>query len=314
MSKIRSKIEQALQKAQRKPQEGMVPGESLSRESRQGSDGQPISVVAHRGELQQARGDIARMNEVDPLTIQSLANLGIIHGLREEDSVVKAFRELRTKIVQHTNGRSCCVMVSGLSRECGSSYVATNLAAAFARDPSKTALLVDCSVHHPWVYRLVRGQDPLGLADYLENPEIGLSKIIHPVGIPRLRVIPLGRGGDGPAEHFSSAGMKAMLHDLAERFSDRFIIIDAPPLTESADAHILAELCDFAAVVLPYGKVTEAQAVNAVKVIDRKKFLGFVFNNKPDLPPLDWRQMLRDALGLRRAKRGLSASADGETT
>lgn len=315
MSKIRSKIEQALQKAQKKGQDGLIPQRSAQQGP--GSDGagrgQPIIAVTHRGELQQTRGDIARMSESEMLTSQNLANLGIIHGLREEDSVVKAFRELRTKILQRTGGRNCRVMVSGLSRACGSSYIATNLAAVFARDPSKTAMLVDCSLHHPWVYRLVRGQDPLGLSDYLENPEIGLSQIIHPVGIPRLRVIPLGQNRSGPAEHFSSMGMKAMLQELGDRFSDRFIIMDAPPLTESADAHILAELCDFAVVVLPYGRVTEAQAVSAVKLIDRNKFLGFVFNNKPDLPPLDWGQVLRDALGVRRATGGLPVAPDGET-
>ena len=63
-------------------------------------------------------------------------------------------------------------LVAPVSHGCGGSFVARNLAAAFAFDEAKTALLIDCDLRHPAQHATL-GVDPSegGLIDYLEDPD-----------------------------------------------------------------------------------------------------------------------------------------------
>jgi hypothetical protein len=73
-------------------------------------------------------------------------------------------------------------------------------------------------------------------------------------------------------------------------------------MTQSADTQILAELCDYIVLVVPYGKVTNQQIDACVKELDNKKLLGVVFNNEPYLPALNWKELFRSALQLVRER------------
>ena len=84
-----------------------------------------------------------------------------------------------------------------------------------------------------------------------------------------------------------------MLSSIRQRYAERFILIDAPPVSETADTQILAELCDYILLVVPYGKVTNGQVEASIKSIDSKKLLGIVFNNEPAVPGIDWKILLK---------------------
>lgn len=227
---------------------------------------------------------IALMKEPAPKSPNELAERGIIHPQMRENATVKAFREVRTKILQATQGRNCVVMVTSVAGQNGTTFVALNLSAAFALDEGKTALLFDCNLRNPRLHFLFKNQTATGLTDYLENPSMDVADIIHPVGIERLRVVPAGGRREIPAEYFTSARMKWLLESVRARYPERFVILDAPPMTESADTQILAELCDYVILVVPYGTVNQAQIDDCIKALDRKKLLGVVFNNEPRIP------------------------------
>ena len=137
---------------------------------------------------------ISRMagNEHKLLSADELWERGIIHPQRAEEPAVQVFRELRTKIIQQNHGQNAVILVAAVSKGNGASFIARNLGAAFAFDSAKTALLVDCNFRNPSVHRLLPNTSLPGLADYFENPEIDVTKIIHPVGIARFRAIATG--------------------------------------------------------------------------------------------------------------------------
>lgn len=232
----------------------------------------------------QSTGAIATMREQAPRSKGELDAARIIYPEMGESPTVKSFREIRTKILQATLGRNCTVMVTGVTAKSGTTFVATNLSAAFAFDEGKTALLVDCNLRNPQLHQLIRGDSANGLADYLENSAMDPADIIHPIGIERVRVIPAGGRREAPGEYFTSVKMKQLLETVRNRYPERFIILDSPPMTESADTQILADLCDYIVLVVPYGTVTRSHVDACVKAMDRNKLLGIVFNNEPRLP------------------------------
>lgn len=295
-----SKIEKALNKARGAGGLRVVSSQPLRTEDDQPSGNLP-ATVGTAALIEQHPGmskAIARMKEKLPLGKHVLAQNQIIYPEMGENEIVRAFREIRTKIIKKTQGQNCTIMVTSVTGGGGSSFVTLNLGAAFSFDAGKTALLLDCNFKNPSLHRLFGAGTFRGLKDYLENSDMDVAEIIHPVGIERLRIIPSGGRREIPSEYFTSLKMKQLLDNIKQRYRDRYIILDAPPMTESADTQILAELCDYIVLVAPYGRVTEPQVDVCAKAISEKKLIGIIFNNEPAPPALNWRSILNPFFAL----------------
>jgi len=243
------------------------------------------SVVTHRSANPES---IARMaaNEVKMLAPADLEERGIIRPQRGEDPTVQVFRELRTKIIQQAQGQNAIILITSVSPGCGASFVARNLAAAFAFDVGKTALLIDCNLANPSVHQMLRNASVPGMTDYLENPTLDIDKIIHPLGIARYRLITAGKRHESPEELLTSGKMKQMMDAVRRRYLERFVILDGPPMSKPADIRILSDLADYTLVIARYGRTTSTQIANCVGAITDKKLLGIVFNEEPRIPRL----------------------------
>lgn len=288
-----SKIEDALKKVGggKAPRSGTPPDGHQRQLARAPQPSQASTSLTQRVN---SRAEIARMVETSPISEEELARNKIIHSEMDDGRVLNAFRELRTKIVQKSLNGNGVIMVTGVGFGDGASFVARNLAAAFALDESKTALLLDCNFKNPQLSTIKTSDGKLGLTDYLESEEVPVDKIIHQAGINRFRLIPSGAHCEVPAEYFTSVRMGKLLTQLKNRYPERYIILDTPPITESADTTIVAAMCDHVLLVVPYGKVTQTQVEAAVKAVDKNKLLGVVFNNEPQLPsPGFWKSFWR---------------------
>jgi capsular exopolysaccharide synthesis family protein len=276
-----SKIEMALSKA--RGERGIVPFPTPGAGTG-GTQATGTALVTDRAG--HAIDTIGRMcvSESRLLSAGDLSQRGIIHTGRLEDPVVQVFRELRTKIIHQSQGQNGVILVTALNKGGGGSFVAQNLGAAFAFDAGKTVLLIDCNLKNPSVDRLIANAAVPGLTDYLENPDLDIAEIIRPVGIARYRVITAGKRREIPMEYFTSLKMRGLIDSVRQRYRERFIILDGPPMSNFADIRILSELCDYALVVARYGRATNAQIENCLNVISGKKLLGVVFNDEPRIP------------------------------
>ena len=72
--------------------------------------------------------------------------------------------------------------------------------------------------------------------------------------------------------------MKQFLQAVRRRYPDRFIVLDTAPISDSPDARILTELCDYGLLVVPHGKITTAGVEQAAGAFSREKFVGAVIN------------------------------------
>lgn len=316
-----SKIEKALSRARQATGSGLIPAAAARPAGipRAVGDEPARAPVASGGALTPAVSDaatIARMKESALRNHRELAEQHIITQVGSENATLHAFREIRTRILQHAKGRSGIVLVTSVVGGSGSSFVALNLGAAFAFDSGRTALVLDCNLRDPSLHKLFGDQQRLGVTDYLDDPGLDVAEIIHPVGIERLRVVPAGVRRDSVREYFTSQRAKQLLLGVRNRYAERFIIVDAPPVTESADTQILAELCDYILLVVPYGRVTVAQVDACVTALNSQKLIGLVFNDEPQVPVYQWRDAFRQAAAcvqslFSRVGRGQSRSKTG---
>ena len=229
-----------------------------------------------------AARSIARVTETTVLSPRTLEERRLIHRNDAVRAQADAFRELRTRLLALGGEQNFVTLVAPVGHGCGGSFVARNLAAAFAFDEAKTALLLDCDARHPAQHSAL-GVDcgNGGLIDYLENPSIDVSQVLYRTGVPRLRLIPSGSQRETTGEHFTSFRMRAMIDSVRSRYADRYLIIDAPSVTGSPDARMLADLADLVVLVAGYGRVTQQGIDKAVANFDPEKFAGVVFNHRP---------------------------------
>lgn len=240
-----------------------------------------IPPDAAAGDIGVVSRSIARRVDSTALTPVQLEDRAIIPYTGGGDwAQVDTFRELRTRLLA-TSGENFVTLVAPVSVGCGGSFVARNLAVAFTFDQAKTALLVDCNLRHPSQHASMQVDSANGgLIDYLENVDCDVSNVLYETGVPRLRLLPAGRSryGEGVSEYFMSFRMRLLLDSLKSRYSDRYIVLDSPPVLGAPDARILADLADVVILVAGYGRNTVADVATAAANFEPKKFAGVVFN------------------------------------
>lgn len=202
----------------------------------------------------------------------------VFAGMRQRE-LLNAFREVRIKLLQKSKSDNIVVLVASVSTRGGSSFFGFNLAATFALDQHKTALYVDCNPYASSANRYIVTDVDLGLTQYLTDYSVPLKRIIYPSGIERLRVIPSGGSSESAAEFFNSKRMETLVQEIKTRYPDRFIVLDAPSIQHSTEARILAQYCDHAVLVVPFGKAVTDEVLAAMDAVGKEKFAGLVFNN-----------------------------------
>ena len=226
-----------------------------------------------------AAREISRMHEPHLKTPEQLRASKIIYPEMADREVLDRFRGLRTKLFDMNNGEGFVVMVSPIAPESGASFVISNLAAAIALDNTKTALLVDCNINNPSLHQVLDVNYQFGLTDYIEKPnEVAIEQLIYPTGIPRLRLVPAGRRQESASDYFTSVHMELFLDEVRSRYPERFVLIDAPSVTESPDAKVLAGMSDTVILCVGYGKSTRRQVAEGAAEIGREKLAGVVFS------------------------------------
>jgi protein-tyrosine kinase len=202
--------------------------------------------------------------------------------IHREESVrpqADAFREIRTRLLGLAGQQNFVTLVVSVSPRSGGSFVARNLAAAFAFDEVRTSLLIDCNLRYPSQHKALEVNPAQGgLIDFIERPALGIESILYPTGIPRLRLIPAGNARENSGEYFSSSRMRTVLDSLRGRYADRYLFLDGPAIKGSPDARILSDMADFVVVVAGYGRDTPAAISQAAANFEPDKLAGVVFN------------------------------------
>ncbi len=259
---------------------------SLIEKAIQKNETESIVSTAPRGEMLKRRRKnmmlaggsdrLQNMTEIKLLNSEELSKRSIATDIK----TVNAFRNLRTELYKENGGRNFVLAVTSCKKSGGSSFVAMNLAASIASDNTKSALIVDCNFINPNISNLFKMDVSADLIDFF-NGEAELEEIIYKVGVKSLRVIPTKFSPDRSDEFITSPKMRDFIDELKYRYPDRYIILDVPSNTESADAGILHELSDFSVAVVNHGEVDEEELASAIENIDENKFLGIIYNKSP---------------------------------
>ncbi len=168
-----------------------------------------------------------------------------------EERVDEAYRRTQAGLLyKMDSGDRQIVLVTGTT-EAGSSdtaaIAAANLAVAAARVGRKT-LLILADLRHPVVHQRFKVDNSRGLAEVI-NGKASLSDVSQEVPeLMTMFIVPPGSDIAAPTRLLQSSNMGRLL-DKARSGYD-LIVVQAPTLTDYADAVVLGPLCDTAVLVV----------------------------------------------------------------
>lgn len=200
----------------------------------------------------------------------------------KNNKVYEYYRFLRTQILQRTQekGRNSLLITSVTPKE-GKTVTAINLAITFAKEITKTVLLVDSDLRNPSIAKLFGLDLSKGLSDYLLNSSIKLSNLLVNPGIEKLVILPGGKPISDATEILDTPRMHALVKEMKNRYPDRYIFFDSPPLLSYADALVLSSYVDAILLVVEAYKTTTQQLKRALELLEDKPVLGIILNKMP---------------------------------
>jgi protein-tyrosine kinase len=271
-----STIEKALQKQslhelQEKQRKDTV--QQGGDESMQTPPGQAKQAVGHDDVPRPAR---------DKLDLTSLQS-GFVNKSRQV--INEEFRAIKRKVLSNAFGplskslkNSNIIMVTSASPNEGKTFTAINLALSIALEQDKTVLLVDADVLRPSVMKIIDQPFENGLMEYLLGDVEQLGDIIYQTSLDTLRIIPAGMSNHLSSELLASSKMLEAVSEFANRYNDRVVIFDTPPLLGINETAILANLAGQAVVVVQEGKTNLNHLAKAVEQLNPDMAKGFVLN------------------------------------
>lgn len=216
-----------------------------------------------------------------PVSEQLLKQKRVIAGL-EDDKRADIFKILRTKILHRmrTNDWNVIAVCSPISGS-GKSLVASNLAISIAMDAKHSVLLVDLDLRNPGLHEYFNLPAETGVREYLEGQKSIPELLIHPE-IPSLVVLPAGKALRHSSDLLSSLKMHELAAELKNRYTDRIVVIDLPPLLQTDDALVILPQVDACVMVVAEGENSEEEVKNSISLIDPEKYLGCILNKSAD--------------------------------
>lgn len=219
---------------------------------------------------------------------------GVVRPDRSELS--EAFKRLRSQLLQRLrNDGHSLVAVTSPRVMAGKSLTAVNLALAVAAELDHTVLLVDADLSGQGLQTLFGLAGERGLGDHLCHGT-PLDELLLNPGVPRFVLLPGGSsGGLASAELLGTRAMRQLGQELKQRYPDRIVIIDLPPLLDAADALAFLPLADTTLLVVEEHGTTVADMEAANALLAPFNLVGAVMaraHPEPKPPRRRWWQRL----------------------
>ncbi|MCF2947762.1 XrtA-associated tyrosine autokinase [Paraglaciecola aquimarina] len=210
---------------------------------------------------------------------------GFVSTDTQRKLINEEYRAIKRKLLDNAFGplskslnNSNIIMVTSSKPGEGKTFTAINLALSIALEKDKTVLLVDADVLRPNVMRTLELKNKEGLIEFLLGEKESLAEVINTTNLDNLRIIPAGKSHHLSTELLASEKMFQAVEEFANRYPDRVVIVDTPPLLGINETAILANLAGQALVVTEEYKTKLVDVDKAVQQLNPDMAIGFVVN------------------------------------
>lgn len=192
-----------------------------------------------------------------------------------------AFGRLRPVV---GNGR--LIMVTSSLPSEGKTFSAINLAISIAIGGEHPVLLIDADIARPSVSNTLQLDipDEVGLTDYLEDPTIPISELLHETSVPGLSLMTAGHLNHRPVDLLASNNMAQLVERLKTMLPHHVIIFDTPPLLPVTETRSLSALVGQVMLVVAAGETPRSAVNESLLQLENCEAVGLLFNKAPVQP------------------------------
>lgn len=252
-----SKLEEALEKANK------------LRESRR---------AKNAGKTDTDKGAVSKKAiPAEPVALE-VKNKNLITITQPYSPVAEEYRRLKSMLLRDTKKDflNTIMITSAIDGE-GKSVTSINLAVTLAQEINHSILLIDSDLRKPMIHEYLGLENKYGLSDYLAG-DMDIADVMIKTGIGKLVLIPAGKKVDNPLELLSSNKMKELIKEVKERYRDRYVIIDTPPILSFAEPITIGANVDGIVFVVKEGRAQKKMIEDALSLVKGLNVLGIVFN------------------------------------
>ncbi|AJQ92444.1 ATPase involved in chromosome partitioning [Gynuella sunshinyii YC6258] len=196
------------------------------------------------------------------------------------DPNASLFQVLRTKVLQEMRLNNWNTLaITAPTPGAGKSMISVNLAISIAMEVNQTVLLVDMDFRKPSIHKYFSVKPKYGLQDCLQSG-VPIEDVLFNPGFNRLVVLPGRQGIMSSSELISSPESTQLIRELKEKYDQRLVIFDLPPLFVSDDVMVFLPNVDCSLLVVESGRNNKDEVQKSVELLKSKPLLGTVLNKE----------------------------------
>jgi protein-tyrosine kinase len=229
-------------------------------------------VLPPRAQRDLGQGSSSKSVDID---FGRLGAAGFVTPDSPRSTVADQYRVIKRPLLDNAQGKGASVVQNGnlimvtssLPGE-GKSFTAINLALSLAMEVDYTVMLVDADVARPSVMRVLGLPPGAGLLDLLVDDQVEMSQVLLRTNVANLTLLPSGSPRDSATELLASSAMTQLIEEIGNRYPDRIIIFDSPPLLLTTESRVLATHMGQIVMVVQAEKTLQAQVKHALSTIE----------------------------------------------
>ena len=182
------------------------------------------------------------------LDFQQIQAAGLLVPDTHRSRIKEEYRYIKRPLLMNVDGKGAAttehanlIVVTSSRPGEGKTFTACNLALSIATERNRTVLLVDTNV-------------------------------------PSLTVLPAGSQHHLSTELLAGENMRRLAMEMSQRYPDRVVIFDSPPLLATTEASVLVRLMGQVVMVVEAGRTQQSQVKAALALLDPNQSVGFVLN------------------------------------
>lgn len=234
-------------------------------------------------------------SQVQSINLARLHRMGVVSPDAEKSQIAEEFRIIKRPLIANAFGQGAArvkngnlIMVTSSLPGEGKSFCAINLAISMAMEMDRTVLLIDADVAKPRIPEYLGIHADKGLLDVLQDKDLKLSDVLIRTDIAKLTVLPAGRTYKRATELLASAAMTRLIEDIGNRYPDRIILFDSPPLLATSESSVLATHMGQIVMVVEAEKTSQEAVREALSHIQSCEVVGMLLNKTTPTPGADY--------------------------
>jgi protein-tyrosine kinase len=228
------------------------------------------------------------------LDLNRMRDMGMVTAAGGRTLLVEDFRIIKRPLIKRAFAErtdnappgNLIMITSSLPGE-GKTYCAINLAMSIAMELDHTVLLIDADVARPSVLRTLGLPAQRGLMDILLDDKLELADVMLRTNVDTLSILPAGTSTPRATELLASQTMSTFVYEIANRYPDRIVIFDSPPLLLTSEAHVLATHMGQIVLVVESETTTQHAVKESLRQLEGCSNVNIIYNKTREFPGIE---------------------------